>query len=176
MSKKDLLILGAGGYGCSIAEVAELLGRWNKIVFVDDSWPINQNIGDYVIISDIKNLNAMQHLNYEAVVAIGNNKMRQNWQQLLTNLSIPLVTIIHPHAIVSPSAKIGRGVSIMAGCIIGTKTLIEDGVIVNIGTIIDHDAKIESFAHLSIGVKIASRNVIRPYAYLELGTIIGHTS
>ena len=36
MPEKKLLILGAGGFGLSIAEVAELLGNWESISFIDD--------------------------------------------------------------------------------------------------------------------------------------------
>ena len=39
MPKKDLLILGAGGFGLAVAEAAELTGQWDKIVFADDRWP-----------------------------------------------------------------------------------------------------------------------------------------
>lgn len=53
MPKKDLLILGAGGFGQSIAEVAKLLGQWERINFVDDRWPEQQQIGFYSIIENI---------------------------------------------------------------------------------------------------------------------------
>lgn len=176
MPKKDLLILGAGGYGRSIAEVAELMGQWGNIVFVDDRWPTQKNIDHYTIISNIQNLSLVQHSNFEAIAAVGNNKIRQKWQQYVIDLNIPLATIIHPHAVISPTVKIGQGVSIMAGCVIGTKTEIQEGVILNIGTLLDHDVKVESFAHLSVGVKVAGGQIITQYSYLPAGTIVGHTS
>ena len=176
MLKPILLILGAGGHGRSVAESAQLSGKWSAIIFADDSWSHHKSVAEYEIVCDIQGLDTLDIDNIFAIAAVGNNQRREQWQQYLAELNIAQTSIIHPNTIISPTARIGNGVAIMAGCIIGTKTLIEDGVIVNIGTIIDHDAKIESFAHLSIGVKIASRNVIRPYAYLELGTIIGHTS
>ena len=107
-------------------------------------------------------------------MAVGNNRIRQKWQQLLIDLGIPLTTIIHPYAVISPSAKIGRGVSIMAGCIVGTKTVIHDGVILNIGTLLDHDVIIEDFCHLSVGVKVAGGKRISQQTFLEVGTIISH--
>lgn len=89
-----------------------------------------------------------------AIPAVGNNLVRQQWHQLIQDIGIPVANVIHPSAIISPSAKIGRGVTIMAGCIIGVETYIDDGVIVNMGTAIDHDVKIGQFAHLSVGVKV----------------------
>ena len=174
MPEKKLLILGAGGFGQTIAEVAELLGNWENISFVDDRWPEQQWLGCYPIVSNIQNLSLIKQQDFEAILAVGNNQIRQKWQQLLLDLSIPITTIIHPHAVISPSAKIGRGVSIMAGCIVGTKTVIHDGVILNIGTLLDHDVIIEDFCHLSVGVKVAGGKRISQQTFLEVGTIISH--
>ena len=174
MPEKKLLILGAGGFGQTIAEVAELLDNWENISFVDDRWPEQQWLGCYPIVSNIQNLSLIKQQDFEAIIAVGNNQIRQKWQQLLIDLGIPLTTIIHPHAVISPSAKIGRGVSIMAGCIVGTKTVIHDGVILNIGTLLDHDVIIEDFCHLSVGVKVAGGKRISQQTFLEVGTIISH--
>ena len=174
MPEKKLLILGAGGFGQTIAEVAELLDNWENISFVDDRWPEQQWLGCYPIVSNIQNLSLIKQQDFEAIIAVGNNQIRQKWQQLLIELGMPLTTIIHPHAVISPSAKIGRGVSIMAGCIVGTKTVIHDGVILNIGTLLDHDVIIEDFCHLSVGVKVAGGKRISQQTFLEVGTIISH--
>lgn len=176
MPEKKLLILGAGGFGQSIAEVAEMLGKWKSISFVDDRWPKQQQAGRYTIIANIQSLETINMDDFEATIAVGNNQIRQKWQQLLLDLSIPIATIIHPQTVIAPSVKIGQGVSIMAGCIIGTNTIIQDGVILNIGTLLDHDVMIEAFSHLSVGVKVAGGQIIPPYSFLEVGTSIGHKS
>lgn len=176
MPEKKLLILGAGGFGQSIAEVAELLGKWKSISFVDDRWPEQQHAGHYTIITNIESLEIINVDNFEAIIAVGNNQIRQKWQQLLLDLSIPITTIIHPQTVIAPSVTIGQGVSIMAGCVIGTNTIIQNGVILNIGTLLDHDVMIEAFSHLSVGVKVAGGRIIPPRSFLEVGTSVGHKS
>lgn len=174
MPNYTLLILGAGGYGLAVAEAAELTGQWEKIVFADDRWPEQQHVDCYKIISNIQSLGDLNKHNFEAIVAIGNNKIRQKLQHLLLDLFIPMAIIIHPQAIIAPSAKIGEGSSVMAGCVIGTNTLIQEGVILNIGTLLDHDVIIEAFAHLSLGVKVAGGKIITQHSFLEVGTCIPH--
>lgn len=174
MPEKKLFILGAGGGGQSIAEVAELLGKWKSISFVDDRWPEQQQAGRYTIIANIQSLETINMDDFEAIIAVGNNQIRQKWQQLLLDLSIPITTIIHPQTVIAPSAKIGQGVSIMAGCVIGTNTIIQDGAILNMGTLLDHDVIIEAFAHLSLGVKVAGGKIITQHSFLEVGTCIPH--
>lgn len=174
MLKPTLLILGAGGFGLAVAEAAELSGLWQQIIFADDRWPTTQQVGQYKIVSNIANLKQLDATNIKAIVAVGNNPLRQHWQQTLLDLSIALTSVVHPQAVISPTAHIGQGVSIMAGCIISCNTVINDGVILNIGTLLDHDVIIKAFAHLSVGVKVAGAKTIAPHSFLELGTCIPH--
>lgn len=174
MPEKKLIILGAGGYGLAVAEAAELTGQWNKIVFADDRWPEIQQVGTYKIVSNIANLQHLTSSNLRAIVAVGNNSLRQTWQSLLAELGIIIASVIHPRAVVSPTAQIGQGASIMAGCVIGTNNIIKEGVILNIGTLLDHDVIIEAFAHLSVGVKVAGGKRIVQNSFLEVGTCISH--
>lgn len=174
MLKATLLILGAGGYGLAVAEAAQLSGQWQEIIFADDRWPKTQQVGEYKIISNIANVQQFTSNNIQAIVAVGNNHLREKWQRLLGDLGIKMTSIIHPQAIVSPTAQIGQGVTVMAGCVISTKTLINDGVILNIGTLLDHDVIIKAFAHLSVGVKVSSGKIIAPYSFLEVGSCIPH--
>ena len=174
MPKATLLILGAGGYGLAVAEAAQLSGQWQEIIFADDRWPKTQQVGEYQIVSNIANVQQLVCSNIQAIVAVGNNHLREKWQKLLGDLGIRMTSIIHPQAIVSPTAQIGQGVTVMAGCVISTKTVINDGVILNIGTLLDHDVIIKAFAHLSVGVKVSSGKIIAPYSFLEVGSCIPH--
>lgn len=174
MPKTTLLILGAGGYGLAVAEAAQLSGQWQEIIFADDRWPTTQQVGKYKIVSNIANLHQLSSSNLQAIVAVGNNHLRQKWQTLLGELGIIMTSIIHPQAMISPTAQIGQGVTVMAGCVISSKTVINDGVILNIGTLLDHDVIIEAFAHLSVGVKVAGGKRIASYSFLEVGSCIPH--
>lgn len=170
--KPSLLILGAGGFGKSVAEVAESLNLWNEICFVDDSWPNKLEINNYKIISNILGLSKLNLADHQAIVAVGNNELRQKWYSLLHSLNIPCASVIDPSAIISLSTKIAEGVIIMAGCIVGASVKIHNGAILNLGTLVDHDVEIGSCAHLSIGVKVAGGMKIAPLAFLKVGTLV----
>ena len=174
LNKPSLLILGAGGYGLAVAEAAELSGQWQEIMFADDRWPATQHVAEYNIVANIASLHQLDTMHLQAIVAVGNNALRLQWQQTVLGLGIELTSVIHPHSMISPTAQIGLGVSVMAGCIISRKTVINDGVILNIGTLLDHDVVIEAFAHLSVGVKVAGGQTIAAHSFLEVGTCILH--
>lgn len=175
MAKQNvLLILGAGGHGKSVAEAASLSGQWSKIVFADDSWPHQTEVAGFPIVANIERVSTLVSTITAAIPAVGNNQLRQDWSQKLKNLEIPLATVIHPSAIISSTTRLGEGICIMAGCIIGVDVKIEDGVIVNLGSAIDHDSEIGMFAHLSVGVKITGNKVVKPFTFLEAGSILAH--
>jgi hypothetical protein len=57
----------------------------------------------------------------QAIVAIGNNALREKLIQQLAEVGFKLATVVHPQAFVSPSAILGAGSAVMAGAIVGTE-------------------------------------------------------
>lgn len=174
MPETSLIILGAGGYGRVLAEVASSLKKWSNIYFVDDLWPKLTHINGYNIIGDIASLTNMDTSGCVGIAAIGDNLLRERWQVTLKKLNIPLATIVHHTAIISPSAQISSGVSIMAGCIVSASCHLHEGVILNIGSLLDHDVVVGHYSHLSVGVKVVGGQCIKPYAYFNVGTCISN--
>ncbi|MDV4228673.1 acetyltransferase [Acinetobacter baumannii] len=174
LKKNVLLVLGAGGHGKSVAEAALLSGKWEKVVFADDSWPQRTDIAGFSIITNIDKIHHVLSDISAAIPAVGNNQLRQKWFHLLEDLSIPIATVVHPSAIVSSSAEIGDGVTIMAGCVVGFDVKIKDGAIINMASSIDHDTYIGEFAHLSVGVKVVGEKKIGSLTFLPAGSVITH--
>lgn len=171
-----LLIVGAGGHGRSVAE-AILLNSATKFViagFVDDSWPTNDQVWDFPILGDTLNFDQYLVQAKNAIVAIGNNKLREKLQSRLVNAGFNVVTIIHPQAIVSPRAKIGIGSTIMAGAIVGTESQLGEGVIVNSGAVVDHHCEIANYGHLGVGTAMAGGSRLGKGAWLHAGNALGY--
>lgn len=82
------------------------------------------------------------------------------------------LTVIHPDAIVSPSANLGEGVQVMAGAIIQTNTKVADNTIVNTGAIVDHDGQIGLHVHIAPGTKISGNVSIGNSTHIGTGTTI----
>ncbi|WP_342508849.1 acetyltransferase [Sporosarcina sp. FSL K6-2383] len=80
--------------------------------------------------------------------------------------------VIHSMAIVSPSARIGQGVQIMAGAIIQTNVVLQDNVIINTGSIIDHGSTIGSHAHLAPGTTLSGGVSIGGSCHIGTGASI----
>ncbi|WP_159282058.1 PglD-related sugar-binding protein [Rahnella variigena] len=171
----SLIIIGAGGHGKSIYEVAASSGKFSRIAYLDDSWIPNDEERS-LIIGLVEDLAKYSTIFSHAIIGIGNNKVRENLQQQVSDAGLKLVTLIHPHACVSPSAKIGNGVVIFAGTVLGVDVKIGDGVIVNCSCAIDHDSKLGDYSHLGVGVNLAGNSDIGRSAFIQAGSSGGYNT
>ncbi|APX77729.1 acetyltransferase [Achromobacter insolitus] len=173
-SKGILLIVGSGGHGRAVAEAAALTGEWTDIVFADDAYPAQQQSGEWRIAGSTAQLPELAGNCQAALVAIGNQAVRQRLTDALADLGIPLATIVHPRAWVSKLAEIGQGSAIMAGAVVGACARLGRGVIVNANATADHDTVLGDFAHLGVGVQLAGGVVVEDRAWLQAGSCAGY--
>lgn len=170
-----LIIVGAGGHGQSVAEIA-LADRSVEVVgFVDDGASQVDSVFNVPVLGTSSALSDLRSRASGAIVAIGNNVDREAMQRKLIESRFSLVTLIHSSSIVSPSAKIGRGSAIMAGAIVGTKAVLGEGVIVNSGAVVDHHCVVEDFAHLGTNACMAGGSSLGVRAWIQAGSAIGYS-
>ncbi|MDT2712386.1 PglD-related sugar-binding protein [Enterococcus dongliensis] len=127
----QLIILGSGGYGHTVEDVAIQLGY--DCIFLDDS------LTDYPLSSYVNYVDS----NTEFIPAFGNNSFRLEWVNKLEFLNAKLATLVHPTAYVSPRASLAPGTVILPQAVVNTGVTVEKGCIINLGAIIDHGCVIE---------------------------------
>ncbi len=160
----NLLIIGAGGHGKVVKEVAETLGIYDRIDFVDDNAP--EAIG---AISDLPNLRA----SYEAAfVGIGNNAMRQRILEQLQRCGYHIPVLIHPTAYVSPSADIESGTIVEPKAIVNANSIVKEGCIISVGAIVDHDVILEPCVHVNAGAICKAGSKVAANVKLEAGQVV----
>lgn len=162
---RSLLILGAGGFGQMIKETALALG-YEKVVFLDDAAKGEDVIGmccDYVL----------RHSEYPAAVAaFGNNKTRLFWTDKLLEEGYEVPAMVHPSAIVSPSATLEPGCFIMQRVVVNTHTRIERAALINSGAVVDHDSIVCAGAHVGLGSVVKANCTIESGRKVEAGEVI----
>ncbi|WP_435927095.1 acetyltransferase [Dryocola sp. BD613] len=168
---KSLLILGAGGHGRCIAELAILSGQYSQIAYLDDAWQKEKNL-NAMILGPIDSLKSHKNFTH-VVIGIGNNRVRRNLQLHALAGGFELETLVHPGSWISPSAQLGKGCVVFAGVVIGSQTQIGDGVIINSNSTVDHNGVVEEFAHLGVGVQLAGGCHIGKGAFVQAGSCGG---
>ena len=171
---KRLLIVGAGGHGHSVVEAVLAAVKYELVSFVDDAAPSLQCVWDLPVFGATADMTRYGQYADAAIVAIGNNRLREELHQRLYAAGFELVIVIHPKAVVSPQAVFGAGCAIMAGAIVGTEAQLGAGVIVNCGAVVDHHCRIEDFSHLGINAGTASGSVLGRGAWMQAGAVLGY--
>lgn len=167
-----ILVLGAGGHGRAVAEAIGLGSLHTLVGFLDDS--TRQPVLTIPVLGRITDLGAFRHLAEAVVVAIGKNSVRQALHERVWSAGFEIGTVIHPTAIISPSAIIGRGSTVMAGAIVGAEAELGEGVVVNAGAIVDHHCKVGAFGHLGTGAAMAGGSRLAIGAWMQAGSALGY--
>lgn len=175
-SAVKLIVVGAGGHGRSVAEAVMLNpdSEFELIGFIDDSWPNNKFVWEFPVLGGTSDLDAYLKQASHVIIAIGNNKLRAELQRRFRIAGFNLASIVHPRAMVSPSATIGVGSAIMAGAIIGTEANLGSGVIVNSAAVVDHHCEVGDYGHLGVGTAMAGGSRLGKGAWLQAGSALGY--
>jgi sugar O-acyltransferase (sialic acid O-acetyltransferase NeuD family) len=167
---KKIAIIGAGGHGKVIGEIA-LLNHYEHIFFFDDKIDEIKTF-PFTICGNLSYLK--DHLNeYDFFfVAIGDNYIRRDKVEWLKKENVSLVTMIHPKSTISKFSSLGMGTCVMANAVVNAGTLIKDGVIINTSSSIDHDCIIYDYAHISPNCSLSGNIRVGKLSHLGTGTSV----
>ena len=155
-----LLIVGAGGFARSVAEAVLMSTQFSLAGFLDDRWPELEPVWGHPVLGKTNQIAQFATQADAAVVAIGDNTLRRQLCEAVRASGLRLASIVHPAAVVSPQARIGQGVTLMAGALVGCEATLGDGALVNTGAIVDHHAEVRAFGHLGAGACLAGGAVL----------------
>ncbi|WP_459501259.1 acetyltransferase [Bacillus sp. C1] len=145
---KRIALIGQGGHAKVIKDMIDANKHFNVIAFFDDRYQSLDKHEEiyYGPISSIQIL--MKEIEFKLIIAIGNNVVRKKIVEQLHFDDEYYESVIHPTAVISESATIGRGVVIMANVTINADTTIGRCVIVNTASVVEHDNCIGDFVHI----------------------------
>ena len=108
----------------------------------------------------------------EVVLAIGDNRIREDLASELQGAGFRWGIVVHPSAVISPSAVLEAGAVVLANAVVHTGARVGSHAVVNTGVLIEHDCVVEEFASLSPGVCMAGRVRIGRRAFLSVGVTL----
>ena len=149
-----ILVIGAGGHAKVVIEAIRAMG--GEVVGLIDPAPSAAFVLGAAVLGGDKILPRLRTQGLDAVaVALGENGLRERVGRGLEAQGFSLPTILHPAALVSPSARLGKGAVVMARAVVGTQVTIDDLAIINTGAVVDHDCRIGTSAHVAPGCTLA---------------------
>jgi sugar O-acyltransferase (sialic acid O-acetyltransferase NeuD family) len=166
----DVLIVGAGGHGKVVLDILRAEGHYRPIGFLDaDPALTGSSVHGLPILGQINLLPKLRQKAQKAIVAIGDNRTRASYADLVRQQGWDLVSAIHPTASVSPTATLGINVVVAAGAVVGTDAELADNVIINTAAVVDHECQIGNAAHICPAAALAGRVRVGEMAFVGLG-------
>ena len=189
---KNLLIIGAGGMGREIFNLAKECTGFNNEYsikgFLDDNPeslakfdsfypPIISSISDYNITDDDV-----------FVCSLGNVNLKKKCIEIILNKGGKFISLIHPKAIIYETSVIGEGCIVFPYAIVGSDTKIGNYVLLQSFCSIAHDVIIGNFSRIDVqtlcvgGVKIGdcvtlhSSSIINHNVTVESYSVVGAQS
>lgn len=158
---KDLIIVGAGGFGREALYLALVINRhnpqWNIKGFIDDNQKALDAVRcDYPIIGKISEWQPKP--NEVFAMGIASPKAKEKLSKSLIERGAEFVTLIHPRAVIQPFTHVGIGSIIGHSASIGDNVAI--GNFVNImGSMIGQDSIIGDYSTTTGFTNVASAKI-----------------
>lgn len=161
----NLLIVGAGSYACVAAEIAEQMGCFERIAFVDDRIETLQNGAS--VVGTTRDIDRLAGEYSHIIVAIGNADVRLSFLEQIQNKSnYQIPSLISPRAYISPSAKVMAGCIIEPMAVVHTACVLKEGCIISAGAVINHEST------CCRGVHVDCNGTVEGYAIVPAKTKI----
>jgi sugar O-acyltransferase (sialic acid O-acetyltransferase NeuD family) len=164
-----LLILGAGGHGRAVADLAAACGL-SVAGFTEPS-----GVGRDVVGTDEDLPALIEHLALDAgLVGVGSSALRHRRPlfERLSRAGLPAPPLLHSRATASPSARLGAGTVVFAGSVVGAGVEIGANAVLYSGVVVEHDCRVGDHAWLSPGVVLSGTVTVEPGAFLGAGAVV----
>lgn len=164
--RMNLLILGAGSQGPVVKEIAEAIGIFDEIAFLDDD-PDNA-----LAIGSLKDIVKLKYRFPMAIPSFGDSMLREKYMNKLEALGYVVPSLVHPSATISPNCRHGRSVVIEARCIVSAGAVIGRGTLLSGASVVEAAAEVGDFAHIGSSVTVAKNAVVDKYTRVPSGTVV----
>ena len=155
MVNENLLIVGAGSYALVAAEVAESMGCFGRIAFVDDRIQTLQD--GTPVVGTTQDIDRLAGEYTHIVVGIGNPEVRLAMlEQLQKKDGYQIATLISPRAYISPEAKVSEGCIIEPMAVVHREATLEKGCIISAGAVVNHESTCGQGVHIDCNATVAA--------------------
>ena len=173
---ENIVLIGAGLHVGYCIDIIEKENKYKIVGIIDSKRAIGSELDKYKIIGRQEEINilAKEYQFAGGLVTVGDNYSRKTIADFILTVlpSFTFVNAIHPSVILGKNVKIGKGVVMMAGCIINPNCKVGDFCFFATGAQLEHDSVIEEYASLSAGSITGGMVQIGKLSAITLGVTI----
>jgi sugar O-acyltransferase (sialic acid O-acetyltransferase NeuD family) len=168
-----LVLWGASGHAGVVIDALRSAGRADPLCLIDDVSDAGPPARYAVPI--LRSLQAAtERLGATALmhIAVGDCDARLQLAARAAQSGWAFGSVIHPSAVVAPSATIGPGCFVAAGAVVASGARLGAHCIVNTGASVDHDCELDDGVHVAPGAVLGGHVRIGRGAWIGLGACV----
>jgi len=176
---KDLIILGAGGFGREASLLTEEINTagndlmWRLLGFVDEDkakWGLHYR--GYPVLGGSEVLQKIDRNQVEVICVVGDPTIKRRIVEQAKKQKLTFASLIHPGVRIADDIYMGEGVLINIGCLLTVNIKIGDHVSINPGCGIGHDSVVEEYSTLMWRVNVSGNVKIGESCLLGTGSTV----
>lgn len=172
-----VVIIGAGGHGREVAEIlihqAQIRDDLTPLGFVDDNLDLRgQVVSGLPVLGDWSWFEGVDRTEVAVVCATGSPPTCRRLVQRAKDLGLVFASVASPLAHVSPSARLGKGVTLFPNVVVNTNADLGDHCILNVASTVSHDTRLGRYCNVNPGVHLAGMVTVGEGCYVGMGTAV----
>jgi UDP-N-acetylbacillosamine N-acetyltransferase len=173
MNVQKIFVYGASGHGKVVGDILLACENPAFVGFIDDRADLRDTrVLGLPVFGDGQWLQEQVRVTIVGVVlGVGDNIVRRKLAEKCIAWGAELISLAHPTAAISRSARLGRGTVVMAQAAINADAKIGNGAIVNTAAVVEHDVEIGDFAHVSPNSVMGGASSLGDLSQLCIGAI-----
>jgi sugar O-acyltransferase (sialic acid O-acetyltransferase NeuD family) len=179
----SVIVIGGGGHAKICIDILRTMGTFKIAGIVDGNLPVGSEVLGIPVIGTDADLQQFHADGVQLAVcgvgATANHPSRTALYEKIRKIGFRVPNLIHPAAVIEPSAHIGEGNQVMAGALVGSDAVVGNNCIINAGAIVSHESKLSDNVHIAPGavlggnVTVGRDTLIGMGATIYLGLTIG---
>lgn len=174
---KNLLIIGASGFGRDIYDMAkESIGYGTEFTikgFLDLNLDALKEYSYYPqVISSEDDYEIGE--NDVFVCAIGDVKIKKKCTEKMLNRGAKFHTLIHKSALISSTSEIGEGCILASNVVVGSYAFIGNHCLLQSSAILGHDVKVGEYARIDCNVFFVGGVIVKDLVTIHTAAVINH--
>ncbi|GAA4114321.1 hypothetical protein GCM10022393_13660 [Aquimarina addita] len=170
-----IVVIGASGHAKVVLEAIELNKKYEILGFIDTYKAIGDKLLGYEVLGQESFLKELAIKGVKkGIISIGDNWIRSIIYQKIIKLvpDFEFITVVHPSAIISPYATIGKGTVVLASGTVNADAVVGDFCIINTNANFGHDSIMQDFSSLAPGVTTGGAVFVGEYTAISIGATV----
>lgn len=171
-----ILVVGGSLHAKTCLEILLQNNSFEVVGIVDQKMEAGKKLLGIPVIGTDEDLRRFNdegiHLAVNAVGAFWTPRLRTTIFNRIKEAGFEMPVLVHPSAVVSPRARLGEGVQIMANATVDTDVEVGKNCMINTGAIVSHGCVIEDHVHIAPGAILAGAVTVGEGTLVGMGVTV----